>query len=103
MTTYRYDDGWHVQEFDCKEDFLDYVFDEDAYDEMLDECYPDYEIGDLSYTASQVLKEVDPVAYDIGRDEYVDSLSRDYTDGDLVDMYPGLEVIEDEDEDEEEE
>ena len=47
--------------------------DEDAYDEMLDDCYPDYNVGYLTVTASEVLKEFDPIAYRIGKDEWLDS------------------------------
>ena len=33
------------------------------FDEMLDESYPVFEIGYLKFTASQILRECDPVAY----------------------------------------
>lgn len=50
---------------------------EDLFDEMLDECYPDIHIGNLTYTASQALKAVDPIAYREGLADYVDSLGSD--------------------------
>lgn len=33
------------------------------FDDMLDESYPVFEIGNLTFTASQILRECDPVAY----------------------------------------
>lgn len=33
------------------------------FDEMLDESYPVFEIGDLKFYPSQILRECDPVAY----------------------------------------
>ena len=33
------------------------------FDEMLDESYPVFEIGNLTFTASQILRECDPIAY----------------------------------------
>lgn len=43
------------------------------YDDMLDECQADIEIGCLSYTASSVLKAVDPTAYRCGFSDWLDS------------------------------
>ena len=41
---------------------------ETMFDDMLDECYPVVKFGCLEYMPSQVLKEVDPIAY---REEYL--------------------------------
>jgi hypothetical protein len=49
----------------------------DAYDEMLDDCYPMVKIGNLGYSPSRVLKEVDPIAYRCGLNDYLDSLAQD--------------------------
>lgn len=38
----------------------------DNYDDILDECYPTTEIGGISFTASQILKNCDPIAYRCG-------------------------------------
>lgn len=46
-----------------------------AYDDFLDEVCDEIKIGNLSYSASQVLKAVDPVAYEIGFDEYLDNFT----------------------------
>ena len=43
------------------------------YDEMLDEITGDVVIGTLRYSASEVLKGVDPIAYRVGFSEFVDS------------------------------
>ncbi len=44
------------------------------YDEMLDELTGDIRIGSLTYSASHVLRMVDPIAYQIGLSEFEDSL-----------------------------
>ncbi len=49
----------------------------DAYDEMLNDCYPMVEIGSLTFTPSRVLKELDPIAYRCGLNDYLDSLAQD--------------------------
>lgn len=38
----------------------------------------DIKIGGLTYTPSQVLEAVDPIAYRVGLSDYADSLSEDY-------------------------
>lgn len=45
----------------------------DEYDDMLNECNDMVEIGSMAYSPSQVLKSVDPIAYDCGFSEWVDS------------------------------
>ena len=47
------------------------------YDDMLDECYDTIEIAGMSYCPSKVLEDVDPIAYDCGFNDYVDSLGID--------------------------
>ena len=49
------------------------------YDQMLDDCYSDITLlGSATYTTSELLKQVDPIRYEIGLDEYLDSLREDY-------------------------
>lgn len=52
--------------------------DSEAYDEMLDECYPMVEIGSISLYPSRVLEECDPIAYRCGLSDYADSESENY-------------------------
>ena len=47
------------------------------YDEMLDETNPEIVIGSLRYSPSQVLEAVDPIAYDIGFQEYLSFLEEE--------------------------
>ena len=47
---------------------------EDQFDESLDESIPEIEIGCLTYSPSHVLKNVDPVAYLCGLNDFVNSL-----------------------------
>ena len=49
----------------------------DAYDEMIDDCTPMVKVGSLEYLPSRVLKEVDPIAYRCGLNDYLDSLAQD--------------------------
>jgi len=44
---------------------------EDRYDEMIDE-QGTVKIGSLEYTASHVLEQIDPIAYNLGYNEYFD-------------------------------
>ena len=46
---------------------------DDAYCEMLDECYPDCSIAGYNYCTSLALYEVDPIAYDCGFSDWLDS------------------------------
>jgi hypothetical protein len=48
-----------------------------AYDEMIDECTPMVKVGNLEYLPSRVLKELDPIAYRCGLNDYLDSLAQD--------------------------
>ncbi len=50
---------------------------QDMHDEMLDECCDEIKIGNLAYSPSEVLKSVDPIAYRMSVDEYVDGLIAD--------------------------
>lgn len=49
----------------------------EQFDEMLDECYEVVKIGYLTFYPSQILKECDPIAYQIGVQEYIDSILED--------------------------
>lgn len=44
-----------------------------AYDEMLDEVYGDAEVCGYTYSSSRALKELDPIAYDCGFNDWCDS------------------------------
>lgn len=47
------------------------------YDDFLDECYGNINIG-VTFNASYVLKNLDRICYDIGLDEYFDSYTDDF-------------------------
>jgi len=53
---------------------------DERYDEMLDELYPDITIGSCTFTASQVLKECDPIAYECGKSDLADAYDEDEDD-----------------------
>lgn len=45
-----------------------------AYDSMLDDIYGDVELcGQYHYAHSRVLREMDPVAYDVGFNDWTDA------------------------------
>ena len=45
---------------------------EQDFDEFLDEAYPVFRIGELTFYPSQILKNCDPIAYRIGLSEWED-------------------------------
>ena len=47
------------------------------FDEMLDECYPTYSIGSMTFYPSQILFDCDPIAYRIAVSEYEDSIEEE--------------------------
>lgn len=50
------------------------------YDHMLDDVYGMVKIGACEYSASEVLKAVDHIAYEIGYADFVDSLEEESDD-----------------------
>ena len=57
-----------------------------AYDDMLNECYPDLTVAGMYYETSRALNELDPIAYKCGWLDWCDSegidtdeLEDDYT------------------------
>ncbi len=49
----------------------------DDYDDMLDECYPEIEICGMTYAVSNVLRSVDPVAYEVGFSDWKSFLNEE--------------------------
>ena len=39
---------------------------EEMFEELLDECYPEVKVGCCTFSPSQVMKELDPVCFEIG-------------------------------------
>lgn len=54
-----------------------YVRENEMFDEMLDSCYEDVTIGCCTFTASQILRACDPVAYQMGVNEYLESMEEE--------------------------
>ena len=52
---------------------------DEYFADMLDECYPEIVIGCCSFYPSQVMKELDPTAFNIGVTEYLDGMVEDGT------------------------
>jgi hypothetical protein len=48
-----------------KSDFEKELEIKEEFDQMLDECYPDTKIGYLTFTASEILFNCDPIAYSV--------------------------------------
>ena len=46
----------------------------ESYNDFLDEVNPEIVIGSLRYSPSYVLREVDPIAYNIGLTDFQDAL-----------------------------
>ena len=51
---------------------------ENAYVEFLDECHGEVTIGYLSWPASKILKEMDPIAFRCGLNDWLDSVLSEY-------------------------
>jgi septal ring factor EnvC (AmiA/AmiB activator) len=66
----------------------------EQYEQALDES-GDVHIGSLTYSASQVLKEVDPTAYRCGLNDYVDSIDKE-DDPKYQELVEKLEALQDE-------
>lgn len=47
-------------------------YDSQAFNEMLDDCYPTIQIGDCTFYPSDILKNCDPVAYDVMEADHQD-------------------------------
>ena len=74
MTKYLIDcEEFERDEFQKNLEAATYDYAERNYDDELDEAYQDYEIMGLSFSASQVLKECDPIAYGCGLNDLADS------------------------------
>lgn len=43
---------------------------EEIYNDFLDECYEKYNIGNIEFYASDILKSCDPIAYKCGLNDY---------------------------------
>ena len=54
-----------------------YIRENEAFDEIFDEIHGDVVFGALTYSASQVLRAVDPIAYQMAVDEYMESLNEE--------------------------
>lgn len=65
-------------------DNFEYECSDDEYDEMIDDCSDEVNIFGMTYSPSQVLKELDPVAYRCGKSDYESNFDLDdceeYTD-----------------------
>jgi hypothetical protein len=48
---------------------------EQSFDEMFDEIYPVVKFGELTFYPSRILKELDPIAYQISLSEHEDYLA----------------------------
>lgn len=51
---------------------LNQVDTEEAYRDFLDECYGMVDVAGLSYQTSQVLEEIDPIAFRCGHNDWLD-------------------------------
>lgn len=69
---------------DAKREVDNFYPDEDDYDDQyndyLDEVYGDVDVAGYSYSTSDLLRRIDPIAYRQGLSEYVDGLDFDEID-----------------------
>jgi DNA repair ATPase RecN len=69
-----------ITHLNCQKSDLEDGDDKSNYDDMLNNVTPIIKIGNCEYTASEVWKAVDPIAYDCGYDDYVSSEISDIED-----------------------
>jgi predicted nuclease with TOPRIM domain len=50
---------------------------EDRYQDMINDCYGDVNLGGMSWSADYVLRELDPTMYKCGLLDYVDSIDKE--------------------------
>ena len=83
-------------------DIVDCEYTADNYEELLDELYGTITIGTSEYNAGYILRKVDPIAFDCGRDDEVDSIAKEIiNDQEPTDNYGlGIEYIDDSEESE---
>ena len=55
----------------------------ERFNEMLDECFPRFELGTLSYSASDAYESVDPIAY---RQEFLNWLDAELSEGNIFEF-----------------
>jgi len=46
------------------------IYTEEDYNNMLDECYPECNIAGMTFSTSHALKEIDPITYQCGFNDY---------------------------------
>ena len=82
-------------------DIVDMGYTADDYEELLDELYGTFTIGTLEYNAGYILREVDLVTFDCGRDNKVYSIVKEIIDAkEPTDNYGlGIEYIDDSEDD----
>lgn len=95
---YKLDNGMTFETAAEAAEFIIETFDDELYDDMLDECYGVVEVCGYTYTASHALYYIDRVAYNCGKNDYYDSIASDIayeldrmSDGD-VDNFYGFEI-----------
>ena len=73
-----------MTDYDFYRDGKGYTYDEvaDEYEELLDEVYPDVQIGDLTFTAGRIVRELDPIAFRVGVSDYSSEYFTEYPDDD---------------------
>lgn len=50
----------------------------EMYNDMLNECTPEIQIGYITFEPSRVLEELDNIAYECGLGDYYDSICDEY-------------------------
>ena len=50
---------------------------QEEYEQFLDNCYPEYQIGNIKFTPSSIFKNCDSIAFDVSCFEYFDSVLSD--------------------------
>jgi hypothetical protein len=62
-----------IEELEAEKERLENNENIDEYDDVLDDSYGEIDVCGIKYSASHLLKEVDPIAYSCGMNDFNDS------------------------------
>ena len=75
---------------------------EERYEEMIDDCYGEVQIGNITLSPSECLKKCDPIAFNCGFSEWADNEISEL-ESEIEDLEQELKDLEEEEQEEEQE
>ena len=59
------------------EELIEGLSDDEGYNDFLDTTIDDIDVGNLTFQPSRIISELDPIAYRVGKSEYISELYED--------------------------